>query len=194
MRHLNPSSADFFETKYKSAPNADPWQFATADYEHRRYDAVMRALQGKRYSHGLEPGCSVGVLTERLATVCDVLDAFDFSPTAAAIASARCARFSGVTVRCAELTSQEAWHSFDLVVLCEIGYYFTATAWEELVERMTAELHPGAMVLVSHWLGCSNDHVQSGDAVHSAFRHSLLQQTLSERHEGFLLERWTKTA
>jgi cyclopropane fatty-acyl-phospholipid synthase-like methyltransferase len=175
MRQPHPSSAEFFETKYGSAPDGDPWQFATADYEQRRYDTVMRVLQGKRYSHGLEPGCSVGVLTERLATVCDALDAFDFSPTATAIASARCASLPGVTVRCAGLTNQEAWHTFDLVVLCEIGYYFTATAWEELVKRMTAEL-------------------QSGDAVHSAFRHPLLQQTLSERHEGFLLERWTKSA
>ncbi len=78
MRERDQSSAEFFEAKYRAAADGDPWKFATRDYELRRYDAVMRALGGRRYARGFEPGCSVGVLTERLATVCDEVDACDF--------------------------------------------------------------------------------------------------------------------
>jgi SAM-dependent methyltransferase len=186
------SSPEFFEAKYRAATDGDPWKFATADYELRRYDAVMAALAGRRYAHAFEPGCSVGVLTERLATICDTVDACDFSPTAVAAAVGRCSDLPGVTVRCATLAAEQPWDDFDLIVLCEIGYYFTPKAWQELVETMALGMRPGAALLASHWLGCSKDHVQSGNDVHAALRHSLLQRTLSERHEGFRLERWIR--
>ena len=188
------STADFFEAKYKSAPDADPWKFATAAYELERYDAVLKALSGRRYTHAFEPGCSVGVLTERLATIADRVDASDFSPTAVAAASARCAHLPGVSVRCATLDTNQPWADFDLVVICEIGYYFSPETWAEMVESMVLGMHPGSILLASHWLGTSNDHVQSGDAVHDAIVNPLLQRTLSERHEGFRLERWIRTA
>ncbi len=186
------SSAEFFEAKYQAAPNADPWGFATAEYELRRRDTVMQALAGRRYTRAFEPGCSIGVLTERLATLCDAVEACDFSPTAAAAATVRCAGLPGVTVRCAALTGREAWAEFDLVVLCEIGYYFPATAWKRLVDGMVLAMRPGTVLLASHWLGCSEDHVQSGDEVHAALAHPLLQRTWSERHEGFRIERWIR--
>jgi cyclopropane fatty-acyl-phospholipid synthase-like methyltransferase len=193
MTQRDTSSAEFFEAKYHSAPDADPWKFATSEYELRRYDAVMQALTNRRYRYAFEPGCSVGVLTERLATLCDKVDSCDFSITAAAAAKARCEHLPAVTVRCAALTASEPWATFDLVVLCEIGYYFTSTKWKELVETMVLAMQPGAVLLASHWLGCSNDHIQSGDTVHMALQHPLLQLTLSERHQGFRLERWTRT-
>ena len=198
MSEPDTSSADFFEAKYQAAPENDPWNFATAEYELRRYDAVLQALAGKRYARAFEPGCSVGVLTERLAALCHAVDACDFSQTAAAKAATRCAALPNVAVRCAALTAHEDWAAFDLIVLCEIGYYFTANAWHELVETMVLGMQPGTVLLASHWLGWSNDHVQNGDAVHHAIRHPLLQRTLSERHgdgqEGFQLERWTRLA
>jgi SAM-dependent methyltransferase len=190
----DPSSAEFFEAKYRESSDSDPWRFATSTYELLRYDAVLQALAGRRYARAYEPGCSVGVLTKRLATLCDTMDACDFSATAVARAQVRCAELSGVTVRCAALTAEEPWPDFDLVVLCEIGYYFDASGWRQLVESMVAGMQPGTVLLASHWLGWSADHVQSGDAVHAAFVHPLLQQTLSERHEGFLLERWIRQA
>jgi hypothetical protein len=193
MSGPNPSSPSFFEAKYRAAADADPWKFATAAYELQRYDTIMHALAGRRYARAFEPGCSVGILSERLATVCDAVDACDFAPTAVAAAKVRCGRLPGVTVACRALTAEECWAAFDLIVLCEIGYYFAAAAWRELVESMVPGMQPGTVLLASHWLGSSKDHVQTGDAVHVALRHRLLERTLSERHEGFCLERWTRT-
>ena len=193
MTEMNPSSAEFFEAKYRDAVDTDPWHFATAEYELRRYDAVLRALEGRRYSHAFEPGCSIGVLTERLASRCDAVDACDFSATAAAAAADRCALLTGVSVSCAAFTGQESWEKFDLIILCEIGYYFSAEAWRHLVEHMVIGMRPETVLIASHWLGRSRDHTQSGDAVHEALLHPLLRSTLSERHDGFRLDRWTRT-
>jgi 2-polyprenyl-3-methyl-5-hydroxy-6-metoxy-1,4-benzoquinol methylase len=192
MSHPDPSSAAFFEAKYQTASNGDPWHFATARYELQRYNAIIDALDGQRYARCFEPGCSVGVLTERLATVCDAVDACDFSPTAVTIAQQRCTHLPGVTIRCSALSVNVAWSEYSLIVLCEIGYYFTARQWQALVTAMVHSMRPGTVLLASHWLGTSKDHRQSGDAVHAALVHPHLHRTSTQHHEGFRLERWTR--
>ena len=192
------SSAEFFEAKYRAAKDADPWNFASSAYEQQRYDAIIHALSGRRYRRAFEPACSVGVLTTRLATLCDQVSACDFSETAVAAAQARCVHLSNVTVCCRALTADETWSDYDLITLCEIGYYFSADAWRHLVDRMVDAMQPGTVLLASHWLGTSVDHVQSGSVVHQALQHPLLAQSLHQRHEhrngGFVLERWTRIA
>ncbi|SDE98066.1 class I SAM-dependent methyltransferase [Terriglobus roseus] len=187
------SSADFFENKYRQAPDFDPWRFATSEYELSRYRVVMQALEGRIYKHAYEPGCSIGVLTQQLASVCKTVDACDFSATAVDVARERCRDLPGVTVRCASLTGSQPWSKFDLIVLCEIGYYFTADAWQKLVENMVHAMRPGTVVLACHWLGESEDHVQRGQEVHEAISHPLLVGTLSSCYEGFRLDRWIRT-
>ena len=187
------TSAAFFEAMYAGATNNDPWQFATSAYEQERYGAVMRALEGRRYRRAFEPGCSVGVLTERLAAICDGVEACDLSATAVAAAQRRCGHLPGVSVRCEGFEgSGRGWQTFDLLVLCEIGYYFTAEAWRGMVETMVREIRPRTVVLGCHWLGSSKDHLQGGEAVQAAMEHTLLRRTLRERHEGFLLESWVR--
>ncbi len=187
------SSTDFFEAKYRNAPGADPWKFATSEYELQRYRVVMDAISDRKYRHAYEPGCSVGVLTQQLASVCDRVYACDLSPTAVDVARKRCGELSGITVNCAALTPNELWSVFDLIVLCEIGYYFTADTWHELVESMVHGMQPGTVLLASHWLGHSADHVQGAEEVHEAMKHPLLTCTLNERYERFRLDRWTRT-
>jgi cyclopropane fatty-acyl-phospholipid synthase-like methyltransferase len=186
------SSSAFFEAKYEAAPNGDPWNFAKSEYELQRYDAVIRALDGRRYQNAFEPGCSVGVLTERLASLCNTVSASDFSPTAVAHAQERCRALPNVTIRCEQFTAHASLPDFDLIVLSEIGYYFTSNEWEALLQNMVREMQRGAVLLASHWLGHSEDHVQSGEAVHIALRRPSLQLEWSERSEGFVLERWTR--
>ena len=59
----------------------------------------MQALSPRRYRHAFEPGCSIGVLTERLAIICECVDAINISSTAVRQASLRCSRLSNVTIR-----------------------------------------------------------------------------------------------
>lgn len=193
MSVLPTTSPEFFEAKYRSA--GDPWNFAADAYEQARYRTILRALSSARYGSAWEPGCSVGVLTEQLASLCDRVDACDFAAAAVEQARVRCAHLPGVRVHCASLTDPAPLSSFDLVVLSEIGYYFTAEEWQRQAQRIAEGMRPGATLLAAHWLGHSPDHIQSGDAVHTILRsHRRLQLEHAERHEqaesGFRLDRF----
>ena len=59
-----------FDGMYAERP--DPWGFETSPYEQAKYDATIAALP-RRYATALEAGCSIGVLSERLAAHCDAL-------------------------------------------------------------------------------------------------------------------------
>jgi hypothetical protein len=189
------SSAEFFEQRYRDI--GDPWDLAHDSYEQSRYDTIVRALQGRRYSYAFEPGCAVGALTVKLATICDRVDACDFSETAVRQARRRCACFPGVSVRCASLTDPAPIAEYDLIVLSEIGYYLTSTAWQCLVSNIADGMQPEATLLASHWLGRSPDHILTGDEVHACMQHRKLQHDYAERHpdpkdEGFRIDRWTR--
>ena len=189
------TSAAFFEGMFRTS--ADPWNFAADSYEQARYDVIVRALAGRRYRHAFEPGCSVGALTAKLATLCEQVDATDFSPSAAEQARLRCQSLPGVTVRCAAFTGDESVGQYDLLLLSEIGYYFSAAQWQAVVEHVADGLQPGAILLASHWLGNSPDHLLSGDEVHDLMQHVHLHHEHGERHTdathgGFRLDRWSK--
>jgi cyclopropane fatty-acyl-phospholipid synthase-like methyltransferase len=158
------SSAAFFEAKYQT--KTDPWDFSTSAYERQRYDAIIRAIAHQRYGRAFEPGCSIGLLTERLAAYCDEVYAIDFSPSASAQARARCAHLPQVKVYCAALPDGTPAKIFDLLLLSEIGYYFTPQDWQRISTALIDSLPQGAIVLAAHWLGHSQDHRISGDAVH----------------------------
>jgi SAM-dependent methyltransferase len=182
------SSAAFFEAKYKET--ADPWDFSGSAYESQRYDAIIEAIAGRHYARCFEPGCSIGVLTERLATCCDEVYAIDFSPTASAQARARCAHLPQVEVHCASLPEGTPVKEFDLLVLSEIGYYFTAQDWRGVSGALVNSLRPGATILSAHWLGHSPDHRTSGDEVHEILlAHANLRVEHTERHPRMRLER-----
>ena len=82
---------------------------------------------------GFEPGCSIGVLTERLARICDQVEAMDISPTAVARTRDRCGLLQNVTVSHGALPVDLPTGYFDLIVLSEIGYYLSRRSWHSLV-------------------------------------------------------------
>ncbi len=185
---LPQSSPEFFEEMYRNNP--DPWNFANSDYELGRYDIILRALAGRRYATAYEPGCSVGVLTEKLSGICDQLLAIDFSKTAAEQARARCAAKPNVEVCCASVFEVLPEPGLDLLVLSEIGYYFDPLDWASLLHTLVDSVRPGGTVLAAHWLGHSKDHASLGDQVHRAVRaHPMLRLEHEERPVGFRLDR-----
>jgi predicted TPR repeat methyltransferase len=191
MSERDTTSEAFFEAKYRES--ADPWKFATSEYEQRRYDAILRAIAGRRFEHALEPGCSIGVLTEKLAAVCDTVDAMDISATAVAKAKERTADLGNVRTTCGAFQDLLPAGDFDLVVFSEIGYYFTEAALREVAATLVGRLRTSGLFLAAHWTGESRDHILSGDAVHetlSGFPELCLQH--SERHAGFRLDVWRR--
>lgn len=188
---IHPSSAEFFEAKYQG--NIDPWNFADSVYEQSRYRTIVTALSYRRYFRTFEPGCSIGILTEQLARISDAVLSTDLSPTAVLRAQQRCASLENVTIHCSSITEHPSTTDFDLVVLSEIGYYFTPEAWTVIAAELISPLRVGATVLAAHWLGVSSDHSMSGDRVHEILAaNQLLRHEHGERHKAFRLDRWVR--
>jgi ubiquinone/menaquinone biosynthesis C-methylase UbiE len=78
----------YFDHLYQQ--HADPWDFASSDYEARKYRTTLAALPGARYDTALEIGCSIGVFTRMLALRCHRLLALDVASYALAQARERC--------------------------------------------------------------------------------------------------------
>ncbi len=186
------TSQEFFEQKYRE--DADPWNFRLSAYEQSRYDATLRALGQGPYMRAFEPGCSIGLLTARLAEICGHVEAIDISPTAAEQARANCRNLSNVTIVTGALPDAIPSGRFDLIVLSEIGYYFTESQLRELSRELFGRLRTPSTLIATHWLGESEDHILSGDRVHEILGSSDgLTLTHSERAPGYRLDRWDRS-
>jgi cyclopropane fatty-acyl-phospholipid synthase-like methyltransferase len=185
------TSQTFFEAKYSN--DEDPWNFAANPYELKRYEAIVGALGSHHYHHAFEPGCSIGVLTQRLASLCDRVEATDISPTAVTRAKARCLTLANVEIRCKSLDASTLGEGIDLLVLSEIGYYFDRNQWRILAEQLVGTVVTTGTVLAAHWLGQSDDHLQHGNSVHEVLRSiDSISLEYSEHNKGFRLDRWRK--
>lgn len=188
---INTVSKEFFEKKYRT--NSDPWNFSSSSYELNRYDEIMRVLDNRTFNHGFEPGCSVGILTERLAKQCRRLFAMDISPTAVAMARRRCERYPNATIVEGALPDDLPRETFDLIVFSEIGYYFERDILAGIRDVLTDRLTKQGVFVGVHWLGRSADHLLTGDEVHEILRsNNSFRMTASQRHDGFLLESWDR--
>jgi SAM-dependent methyltransferase len=160
--------AEYFDQMY--ARSSDPWQFETRWYERRKYDVTLAALPKPRFRNGFEPGCSIGVLTERLVDRCDRLLATDVSESAVDAARSRLAGRTGVTVE--QRAVPDSWpdDEYDLIVLSELGYYFHRTDLARLVDCTVATLATDGVLVAVHWRHPVADYPLSGDAVHQLIR------------------------
>jgi SAM-dependent methyltransferase len=180
-----------FEARY--ARNPDPWSFANSPYELDRYDRLVEILQRHRYETIYEPGCSVGVLTERLARISRRVIATDFAATAVEQAKTRCANLDNVDILCADLATFMPPQPLDLIVFSEVGYYFSPSELSGITSRLAKCLSANGEFIAVHWLGTSDDHVLHGDQVHAVLDTCLnLNPLKSAFHPGFRLNYWAK--
>ena len=177
----------YFDAMY--ARSDDPWGFTDRWYEARKRAVTLAALPAERYARVLEIGCSIGVLTEQLAHRSDALHALDVSDAAVASARERLADSPHVRIERADVTDGLPEGRFDLVVLSEVGYYFTPDALVELVDGVRAALADGGTVLACHWRHPVTDYVQGGDGVHAAIAEHLgLHRLVRHEEDDFVLE------
>lgn len=188
MNHST-TSRSFFEEKYKR--NEDPWKFASSSYELGRYDAIINALSFRRYRRAFEPACSIGVLTEQLAIICDRVDATDISSAAAEQAVQRCRALTNVIIKQGSLPADIPAGTFDLIVFSEVGYYFNKPQLRLLIDQLMSCLESEGIFLAAHWLGTSSDHILDGNEVHDivSSTNGLIHDHV-EHHPGFRLDRW----
>jgi cyclopropane fatty-acyl-phospholipid synthase-like methyltransferase len=176
------------------AASSDPWRFASSAYELSKYALTLEALPRERYRKALEIGCSIGVLTQELASRCDSLLAVDASAAPLKAARRRCAGLK--TVRFEQMFVPEQWPAgtFDLVLLSEVVYYLDAGDVRRLASNVTDATPPGADVVLVHWVGVT-DYPLSGDEAANLFitaTNGSCTLERSERHRRFRLDVLTR--
>jgi 2-polyprenyl-3-methyl-5-hydroxy-6-metoxy-1,4-benzoquinol methylase len=155
-----------FEALYRSNP--DPWNFTASSYEQQKYAATLAALGCRRFQKALEVGCSIGVLTERLAARCDQLVGLDFAPSAVAAARARCAPYPQVRIEQMQVPQQWPEGRFDLILFSEVLYFLDESDLMEICARTRLSILPNGLVLLVNYTGVIDDP-GTGDTAASFF-------------------------
>jgi cyclopropane fatty-acyl-phospholipid synthase-like methyltransferase len=186
--------AEHFERLY--AVNPDPWNFATSDYERLKYDATMAALGERQFTAGFEIGCSIGVLTRRLAGRCGALLAVDIVASAVADARRRCDDLPHVGFDV--MTVPDAWpapkhaQKFDLIVLSEVLYFFSRKDIQLIAGRCCESLAPGGVALLVNYTGATGDDPSSGDEAAEVFIAAAMPRmglVFQQREDRFRIDR-----
>jgi trans-aconitate methyltransferase len=157
---------EYFDALYKADP--DPWKFAVSPYERDKYALTLEAMPKPRYSSALEVGCSIGVLTNSLASRCDTLLAIDAAQAPLVEARRRCKDLPGV--RFGQMFVPEQWPDgdFELILLSEVVYYLSRDDVGRLAARVDHSLAKGGSVILVHWTGSTN-YPLSGDEAAALF-------------------------
>ena len=153
-----------FRERYGASP--DPYGLADRWYEARKYALTVALLPRERYGAAFEPGCSIGVLTARLAARCDSLLSWDAVPDAVTAARSRTASLPGVLVEQHVVPGDWPAQSFDLIVFSEVLYYFNDADLDLLLRLGIGALRPAGQLLAVHWRHYAPDHPRAGDEVH----------------------------
>lgn len=159
--------AAHFERLHAEA--ADPWSVQTRWYERRKRSILVSSLPKEQYRNTLELGCSVGATTLELAVRSDEVLAVDGSTSAVERARSRTSRLGNVRVERMRLPCQWPPGRFDLIVVAEVGYYFTPDEWRAVIHRIQGSLCEGGDVVLCHWTSHAGDFLQCAAGVHEMF-------------------------
>ena len=184
---------EYFETVYNAKD--DPWNFTTSEYEARKYGATINALPRENYESAFEIGCSIGVLTARLAEKCQSLLSVDVNEKALRQARKKCENLPNVRLEKMRIPDEFPDEDFDLVVVSEVGYYLNIEDLAQTQEKIIKRLKRGGNVILVHWTHFVPDYPQTGDAVHDSFAkfaEGKARHLKTERTEDYRLDAWAK--
>ena len=187
----------YFDDVYRANP--DPWGFEYKPYEIAKYDATLAALPRPRYRSAFEIGCSIGVLTARLAERCEHLLAVDGSSLPLARARERCRTLTQVEIAHRVIPEQFPDGTFDLILLSEVGYYWEPSELARAQTRILERLVPGGHLEMIHWTPWVHDYPLTGDEVHESFlalasEGGPLRHLSGRREEKYRLDLFERTA
>ena len=181
----------YFDDVY--AASSDPWSFESSPYEASKYQASLDALPKARYQNALEIGCSIGVFTRQLATRCESLLGVDVSEKALSVARQRCADLPQVRFQRKQLPAEMPDENFDLIVMSEVGYYWSCDDLKKAADLIAARQERGGHLLLVHLTEFVPDYPLTGDEVHHLWLNSpewqLLKSERKQRYRLDLLER-----
>ena len=186
-------ATDYFDGVY--ATSDDPWSFETSDYERQKYQHSLESLSRERYGTGLEIGCSIGVLSQLLAEHCEELLSIDIAEKPLVQARRRLA--DQPHVRFERMTVPEEFPAggFDLIVVSEVGYYWSPEDLQRAIAKIKSALRPGGELLLVHFTPYVPDYPLTGDEVHEAFANELgrgFRRLRAERAPRYRLETYVR--
>lgn len=177
----------YFDELYRR--RSDPWRLESRWYERRKRAITMSALPAERYRSALEIGASIGMLTSELAGRCDSVLSLDISATAVERARERLTGHDNVRVEHRDVVADFPTGEFDLIVISEVGYYWSGEILERVIDRAAAALSHDGVLVLCHWRHAVEDYLLSGDEVHRIVRERLdLEVVASHEEADFLLD------
>ncbi|WP_116109109.1 PIG-L family deacetylase [Lewinella sp. IMCC34191] len=184
--------SDYFDDVYRD--RADPWNFETSDYEKAKYAATLEALPKRMFSRALEIGCSIGVLTNMLAEHCTHLLGVDPVAKALDVARSRLQGKDGVTFRQISIPDSFPEGKFDLILISEVGYYWSRGDLEKAIGHCRDALEVGGILLLVHYTPYVPDYPLTGDEVHDLFSQRLsgFDRLSQHRADRYRLDVWRK--
>jgi SAM-dependent methyltransferase len=183
---------DYFDAMYAASP--DPWGFESRWYERRKQALTLAMLPARRYGKGFEPGCSIGVLTELLATRCDHLLSCDVADAAVQTAAERTRGLPNVRVERRAIPDDWPAGDFDLIVMSEFLYYFAGPDLDRVLDLAIKATREGGTLLAVHWLHPVADYPRGGEEVHRYLgARAGIARLAQHREHDFLAEVYIRT-
>jgi len=183
--------SDYFHDIYEQSD--DPWNFTASPYEDLKYTDTLDSLPRSTYDSALEIGCSIGVLTARLAERCSSLLATDVSEKALAAARKRCQQFPNVRFKQSSVPADYPKGVFDLTVISEVAYYWSPEDLEKAANQIIAHMSAEGQLILVHWTPKVPDYPLTGDQVHDRFlQFTQLTHVHGNRAEKYRLDLFQK--
>ena len=157
----------YFDKVYLENP--DPWNFETSVYEKEKYTKTLESLPKKKYHKALEIGCSIGILTQRLADYCDELLSIDLNEIALTSAKERLKNQANVSLEIGSIPNNLPNKTFDLIVMSEVGYYLSMDDLMKAKDEIKLRMFSDANLVLVHWIHEVADYPLTGDQVHECF-------------------------
>ena len=168
------------------------WEYASSDYEQRKYALTVASLPKARYENAFEPGCSVGLLSELLALRCGRLLAADMARASLPLAARRLKSFPHVRVEARTIPLEWPNETFDLIVVSDLACYFDVDTLHQVMERVVDSSAIGAHVVGVHWTD-RTDFPLTGNYVHAVMdRTRELRGIVHHVDDRFVLDVWER--
>ncbi len=184
---------NYFDNLYSAKD--DPWNLAESEYEAQKYEATINALPRHAYNNAFEIGCSVGVLTQKLAAKCANLLSVDVSEKALMLAQERCKGLPKARFKKMRVPQEFPDDTFDLILISEVGYFLTTDDWRSTMEKAFLRLSETGQIALVHWLPKVPEFPQTGDEVHDFFAQFMagqMQNLHQSRTEHYRIDIWQK--
>lgn len=182
----------YFDAMYAASP--DPWGFQSRWYERRKHAISVDILPERFYAEAFEPGCSIGVLTELLASRCGHVLSCDVAAAAVQAAGRRTAALPNIRVERGLIPQDWPPGQFDLIVLSEFLYYFAGDDLDRVLDLVVSATREGGTVLAVHWRHPVPEYPRGGDEVHrSLAAREGLARLVEHSEPDFLAEAYIRT-